>query len=102
MSCYGETFNQFKEVLTAGKRVLGIDEEYKPLYTKGERANMTIANIVIAKISVRENDDGRIFTRLHHIESIENARIRRLKEIHLKLACDDTQALEDFKCDKRK
>lgn len=94
MSCYGETFNQFKEVLTAGKRVLGIDEEYKPLYTKGERANMTIANIVIAKISVRENDDGRIFTRLHHIESIENARIRRLKEIHLKLACDDTQALE--------
>ena len=34
------------------------------------------------------------FTRLHHIESIENARIRRLKEIHLKLACDDTQALE--------
>lgn len=94
MSCYGETFNQFKEVLTAGKRVLGIDEEYKPLYTKGERANMTIANIVIAKISVRESDDGRIFTRLHHIESIENARIRRLKEIHLKLACDDTQALE--------
>lgn len=94
MSCYGETFNQFKEVLTAGKRVLGIDEEYKPLYTKGERTNMTIANIVIAKISVRESDDGRIFTRLHHIESIENARIRRLKEIHLKLACDDTQALE--------
>lgn len=94
MSCYGETFNQFKEVLTAGKRVLGIDEEYKPLYTKGERANMTIANIVIAKISVRESDDGRIFTRLHHIEPIENARIRRLKEIHLKLACDDTQALE--------
>ena len=39
--------------------MLGIDEEYKPLYTKGERANMTIANIVIAKISVRENDDGR-------------------------------------------
>ncbi|OOS26593.1 DNA polymerase III subunit alpha [Moraxella porci DSM 25326] len=95
ISCYSDTFKKFKDILTPGKRLPGINEEYEPDFnSKGERQFMTIANIVIAKISVRESDDGRIFTRLLHVEPIEQARIRRLKEIHLKLPSHDSQQLD--------
>ena len=95
ISCYSDTFKKFKDILTPGKRLPGINEEYeRDFNSKGERQFMTIANIVIAKISVRESDDGRIFTRLLHVEPIEQARIRRLKEIHLKLPSHDSQQLD--------
>ncbi|OOS06341.1 DNA polymerase-3 subunit alpha [Moraxella cuniculi DSM 21768] len=94
LSCYGDTFNKFKEIITAGKKVRGFDEEYQPAFnSKGEPESMTVANVVIAKISVRESDDGRLFYRLLHIEPIEQARLRRLKEIHIKLAANDTDKL---------
>ncbi|MFB6349738.1 DNA polymerase III subunit alpha [Moraxella sp. ZJ142] len=95
ISCYNDTFKKFKDVLTAGKRVPAINEEYQPAYTsKGDRENMTIANVVVAKISVREGDDGRLFTRLLHIEPIERARLRRLKEIHIKLPADNQMQID--------
>ena len=95
LSCYNDTFSRFSHILTAGKKVSAYDEEYQPVYDKdGKLVTMQIANVVIAKVGVRESDDGRLFLRLQAAEPIEQARLRRLKEIHVKVPSQDIQALD--------
>lgn len=48
--------------------------------------------IIIARISVREND-GRLFARLHNATTLTHARLQNLSSVKIKIASDDTATL---------
>ncbi|MDO4895917.1 MAG: DNA polymerase III subunit alpha [Moraxella sp.] len=51
--------------------------------------------IIIARISVREND-GRLFARLHGANTLTQARLRYLSGVNIKLSSDDTHRLHEL------
>ncbi len=54
--------------------------------------NLKIGEIVVARVSVREND-GRVFARLHGVSTLPQSRLKYLSAVCLKLASDDTDKL---------
>lgn len=86
VSCFNDTFNRLKHVLQVDKDELSFDSKGKQVIEKAD-------NIIVVKLSIKESEDGRLYIRLQHAESIEIARLRKLKEIHLKL---DAHSLADL------
>lgn len=103
-SCYNDTFARYSKILTTGKKVPAYDEEYQAVMkvdknnpnAEPKRDMMDIANVIIAKVSVRESDDGRLFMRLQGAEPIEQARLRRLSEVHIKLPSNNVDKLHNI------
>lgn len=96
LSCFNDTFNQLKHILTIDKSVPLFNEDGSPMLDKNHK-QMTkkTDNIIIAKVSIRE-DGGRMFARLQHAQTTEQARLHKLKEVHAKIGANDTHHLDNL------
>ncbi|MFA9485648.1 MULTISPECIES: DNA polymerase III subunit alpha [unclassified Moraxella] len=90
VSCFTDKFNQLKSVLevktpnaTELKKIAKEDWEMLPDLN---------GVIIIAKLSVREND-GRIFARMQDAMTLTQARLKHLSSVNIKLHAHDTQTL---------
>ncbi len=94
LSCFNDTYQKLQHILTVDKSIPLFDEDGQPVLNKdGKQEKQKIDNIIIAKVSVREND-GRIFARIQRAESLEQVRLRKMNQLHIKLASDDTASLD--------
>lgn len=117
ISCYTDKYTQLKPVLESSislsdalmvkyERTIKTEKNFNPqklnVQTLGrvdkkdwENIHNLNGAIIIARISVREND-GRLFCRLHGAYTLPQARLRHLSGVNLKLASDDLATLSQL------
>ncbi|TWV80663.1 DNA polymerase III subunit alpha [Moraxella sp. VT-16-12] len=117
ISCYADKYSHLKSILESNislsdalvakyERLIKSEKNFNPQKlnsqtlakidkTDWENVHNLNGSIIIARISVREND-GRLFCRLHGASTLTQARLKHLTGVHLKLASDDTATLYEL------